>query len=86
MKTNLLYYVTPLAWGMCLLWRWGIFYLYPDDLAMQKQAGFCVVLLLIPYVLYIISAIHHIRNFRKERNLLLLSTAYILLYYFLVGV
>lgn len=78
----LLYYITPPAWGLFILLRWGIFYLYPSDLAIQKTAGhYLCLLLFIPYVLYIISAIQHIRHFREERHLLLAATIYILLYY-----
>lgn len=86
MMKNMLYFITPLVWGVYLLLRWRTFSLYPDDLAIQREGGVCgVVLLSIPYVLYIVSAIQHIRHFREEKKSLLVSTIYILLYGALVS-
>ena len=86
MMKNMLYYITPLVWGLFLLSRWSAFYLYSDDLAIQRQAGVCgVVLLFIPYVLYIVNAIQRIRHFREEKNSLLVATIYILLYHLLLS-
>lgn len=86
MMKNMLYYITPLAWGGFLLLRWSAFYLYSDDLAIQRQGGVCgVVLLFIPYVLYIVNVIQHIRHFREEKKSLLVSTIYILLYHILIS-
>lgn len=86
MYNKSLYYFTPLVWALFLLLRWVAFYLYPSDLGIQKMAGvYLGVLLVIPYVLYIVCAIRHIRHFRQERVHLLISTIYIVVFSCVVG-